>query len=149
LKSVGIPEYYLGGNVEILGDAWKNQELEIEISEKTYIQNVIPKFESLFGKVLKPAKTPMNEGYHPEVDHTPPCTNEDSAKYRSIISCCIWIIDLGRFDIAYATPAMSRFNMAPREGHLKAVKMILAYLKHIQRGESSLIHPIQILLSTL
>jgi hypothetical protein len=25
LKSVGIPEYYLGGNVEFLGEAWKNQ----------------------------------------------------------------------------------------------------------------------------
>jgi hypothetical protein len=33
-----------------------------------------------------------------------------------------WIIVLGRFDIAYATSAMSRFNMLPREGHLKAVK---------------------------
>jgi hypothetical protein len=29
---------------------------------------------------------------------------------------------LGRFDIAYATSALSRFNMSPREGHLKAVK---------------------------
>jgi hypothetical protein len=25
LKSVGIPEYYLSGNVEFLGEAWKNQ----------------------------------------------------------------------------------------------------------------------------
>jgi hypothetical protein len=25
LKSLGIPEYYLGGNVELLGEAWKNQ----------------------------------------------------------------------------------------------------------------------------
>jgi hypothetical protein len=48
LKSVGIPEYYLGGNVEILGDSWKNQGLGIEISAKAYIQNVIPKFENNF-----------------------------------------------------------------------------------------------------
>jgi hypothetical protein len=27
LKSVGIPEYYSGGNVELLGEAWKNQGL--------------------------------------------------------------------------------------------------------------------------
>jgi hypothetical protein len=40
-----------------------------------------------------------------------------------------WIIVLGRFDIAYATSAMSRFNILPREGHLKAVKRILSYLK--------------------
>jgi hypothetical protein len=25
LKSVGIPEYYFGGNVDFLGEAWKNQ----------------------------------------------------------------------------------------------------------------------------
>jgi hypothetical protein len=27
LKSIGIPEYHLGENVEFLGEAWKNQEL--------------------------------------------------------------------------------------------------------------------------
>jgi hypothetical protein len=50
LKSVGIPEYYLGGNVEFLGEAWKNQGLGLALSTKTYIQNVILKFEGLFGK---------------------------------------------------------------------------------------------------
>jgi hypothetical protein len=39
------------------------------------------------------------------------------------------IIVLGRFDITYATSAMSRFKMLPREGHLKVVKTILSYLK--------------------
>jgi hypothetical protein len=42
---------------------------------------------------------------------------------------------LRRFDIAYATSAMSRFNMSPREGHLKAVKRILAYLKTFPKGK--------------
>jgi hypothetical protein len=37
LKSVGIPEYYLGGNVESLGEAWKNQGLGLALSAKTYI----------------------------------------------------------------------------------------------------------------
>ena len=92
----------------------------------SYIQNVIPKCGSLFGKELKSIKTPLSEGYHPEVDNTPIDTEEDSAKYRSIIGCSIWIIVLGRFDIAYATSAMSRFNISPREGHLNSVKRILA-----------------------
>jgi hypothetical protein len=134
LKSVGIPEHYLGGNAEFLGEAWKNQGLGLALSEKTYIQNVIPKFEGLFGKDFKPIKTPMSEGYHPEVDDSPLCTEDDSVKYRSIIVCCIWIIVLVRFDIAYATFAMSRFNMLPREGHLKAVKRILSYLKTFPKG---------------
>jgi hypothetical protein len=34
LKSVGIPEYYLGGNVEFLGEARKNQALGFTISAK-------------------------------------------------------------------------------------------------------------------
>jgi hypothetical protein len=126
LKSVGIPEYYLGGNVEFLEKAWKNQRLGLAISAKTYIQKVIPKFEGLFGKEFKPIKIPMREGYHPEEDDLPLCTYYDSAKYRSIIGCFIWKIVLGRFDIAYATSAMSRFNMLPTEGHLKVVKRILS-----------------------
>jgi hypothetical protein len=74
--------------------------------------------------------------YHPEVDDSLLCTEDDSAKYKSVIGCCIciWIIVLGRFDIEYATSAMSRFNMLPREEHLKAVKRILSYLKTFQKG---------------
>jgi hypothetical protein len=93
LKSVGIPEYYLGGNVEFLGEAWKNQGLGLAISAKTYIQNVIPKFEGLFGKDFKPIKTPMSEGYHPEVDDSPLCTEDNAAKYSSIIGCLLLHLD--------------------------------------------------------
>jgi hypothetical protein len=62
LKSVGVPQYYLGGNVGFLGEPWKNQGLGLALSAKTYIQNVIPKFEGLFGKELRPIKTSTNEG---------------------------------------------------------------------------------------
>jgi hypothetical protein len=58
LKSVEIPEYQFGGNVEFLGEAWKNQGLGLSLSAKTYIQNVIPKFEGHFGKDLSPSKHP-------------------------------------------------------------------------------------------
>jgi hypothetical protein len=67
----------------------------------------------------------MSEGYHPEID---------AAKYRPIIGCFIRIIVLGRFDIAYANCSMCWFNMLPREGHLKAIKRILSYLKTFPKG---------------
>jgi hypothetical protein len=71
-----------------LGEAWKNQGLELDLfSSKTYFQNIIPKFEGLFGKEFKAIKTPMSEGYHPEVHESLLCTEDDSAKYRSIIGC--------------------------------------------------------------
>jgi hypothetical protein len=50
LKNVGIPEYYLGGNVEFLGETWKNKGLGLAISAKIYIQNINPKCEGLFSK---------------------------------------------------------------------------------------------------
>jgi hypothetical protein len=58
LKSVGIPEYYLRGNVEFLGEAWKNQGLELALSGKMYTQNVIPKFEGFFARNLSPSRQP-------------------------------------------------------------------------------------------
>jgi hypothetical protein len=76
----------------------------------------------------------MSEGYHPKIDDSPLCTEDDSAKYRSIIGHCIWIIVLGRFDITYTTSTMNRFNMLPREGHLKTVKRLLSYLKTFPKG---------------
>jgi hypothetical protein len=87
-----------------------------------HLQNVILKFEGHFVKEFKLIKTAMSDGYHPEVDDSSLCTENDSAKYRSIIGCCIWIIILGRSDETYATSVMSRFNMLPREGHLKQLR---------------------------
>jgi hypothetical protein len=82
IKSVGVPEYYLSGNVKFLGESWKNQGLGLALSAKTYIQNVIPEFDCIFGKEFKPIKTPMSEVYHPEIeiDDSPLCTEDDSAK---------------------------------------------------------------------
>jgi hypothetical protein len=35
LNSLGIPEYYLARNVELLGEAWKNQGLGLALSTKS------------------------------------------------------------------------------------------------------------------
>jgi hypothetical protein len=76
----------------------------------------------------------MSEGYHPRIDDTPMCIEKYSAKYRSMIGCCIWIIVFRRFDIAHETSDMNRLNMSPREGHLlKAAKRILAYFKKFRK----------------
>jgi hypothetical protein len=85
LKNLGISEHHLGGNVEFLGDSWKNKGLGLATSARTCIQNVIHKYESLFGKELKHIKALLSEEYHPGIDDTPMCTEEDSADYRSII----------------------------------------------------------------
>jgi hypothetical protein len=47
LEIVGIPEWHLGVHKELLGEVWKNQWLEFDLSVKTYIQRVISRFEGL------------------------------------------------------------------------------------------------------
>jgi hypothetical protein len=143
LKSVGIPEYDLGGNVELLGEAWRNQGLGLALPAMTYIQNVIPKFEGLFGKEFKVIKTPMSEGYHPEVDDSPLCTEDDSARYRSIIGCCNWITVFGRFDIAYAIICYLEKDI------LKQLRESCPISRHFQRGDLSLTPHTLIILCTL
>jgi hypothetical protein len=61
--------------MEFLGELQKNQWLGLALSVKTYIQNIIPKFQDLIGSVLKSITTPMSVK-----------TVEDSAKYGSIIA---------------------------------------------------------------
>jgi hypothetical protein len=54
LKSVCIPEYYLGGNVEFLGEAWKNQGLGFALSAKTSYKN----FKVFLARNLRPSRHP-------------------------------------------------------------------------------------------
>jgi hypothetical protein len=113
---------------------WAKENIGLAFSAATYIQNIIPKFEKLFDQTFSPIKTPMAEDLHPEADDSPLCSDVDAARFRSIIGSANWVITLGRFDISYATMALSRFNMAPRENHLKAAKRILCYLKQFHKG---------------
>ena len=129
LKNVGPPDYYLGGNVEYLTEHWTKENIGLGFSGKTYIENMIPKFEELFGTNFKSLKTPMAADYHPETDDSPLLSDDDAAKYRSIIGSLNWLVTLGRFDVHYATNTLSRYGMAPREGHLVAAQKVLCYLK--------------------
>ena len=140
MKGVGVPEYYLGGNVEYLDEHWAKDGKFVALSAKTYIQNVIPKFEELLGETFRAIKTPMEENYHPETDDSPLLDSENASKFRSIIGSINWIITLGRFDVNYAFMSLSRFNMAPREGHMTAACCILRYLKTFSKGQIVLDH---------
>ena len=66
MKGVGYPEYYLGGNIEVLGEEWTKDSLTIALSSETYVKNVIPKFMKLLKKEsLRSYGTPMPSTYHP------------------------------------------------------------------------------------
>ena len=135
LKGVGIPEYYLGGNLLQLSEHWSKEGHNIAFSAETYIEQVIPKYQQLLDCKFRSIKTPMDEEYHPEIDDSPLMSPEGISKFRSVIGSLNWIITLGRFDVHYATMSLSRFSAAPREGHMKAAQRILAYLKQFPKGK--------------
>jgi hypothetical protein len=119
-----------------LDDQWKKQGIEQLFSAQTYIQGLIPKMAKLLGEKHFPKRsTPMDPNYHPKLDETPLMNPEMTSKYRSVTGSLNWVLTLGRFDIAYALSTLSRYNMAPREGHSEALKRILGYLSHRDQGQ--------------
>jgi len=103
------------------------------MSAKTYICNVVKKFEAILGPLWE-FKSPMDLNYHPELDTTPLMDEKHASLYHALISSANWLITIRHFDINYATNAMSRFAMAPREGHLAVMKRVFGYLKKYHKG---------------
>jgi Reverse transcriptase (RNA-dependent DNA polymerase) len=134
LKSVGIPEYFLGGDIEELDQAWHKDDIYTAISAKTYATNIVEKFELLFKEDFRKQKTPMHEEYHPEVDDTELLSENEVSVYRGLIGSANWLITLGRFDIAYAVSSLARYSAAPRKGHLEAMKRVFGYIKDHKQG---------------
>jgi hypothetical protein len=135
LKGIGQPEYYLGGDVLELDGTWRKEGINTALSAKTYVKNVVSKFEKIFECEFKEAKSPMEASYHPESDATDLCGPKDASLYRGLIGSANWMITLGRFDIHYATGALARFSMAPRQGHIKAMLRVFGYLKKYPHGQ--------------
>ena len=74
----------------------------------------------------------MNTKDHPETDDSPLLNPTQHQQYQQLIGMLNWLVQLGRFDIAFATSSMSRFTAAPREQHLTRVLKIWGYLKKTQ-----------------
>ena len=136
LKGVGIPEYYLGGNVDELDEQWQNEGIRWSLNAQTYTKNVLDKFEELYKESFRQYKSPMDSNYHPELDDSPLADQEAGSRYRSMIGSLNWAISLGRFDIQYAVSTLVRYNAMPRQGHVSAVKRIFGYLKKFPKAKS-------------
>ena len=135
MKDVGRPQYYLGGDVVQLGDEWEKEGISEALSAETYINNVLPKLPKICNiEDFKKSTTPFSKDYHPELDDSPLLPPEQISMYQSLIGSANWIITLGRFDIAYAINTLSRYSMAPREGHLQAMHKVFGYLRKLPKG---------------
>jgi hypothetical protein len=59
-----------------------------------------------------------------------PLLDPDSHRlFQMLIGMAVWIVQLGRGDLAFAVTNLSRFTAAPRQGHLDRAIRLFGYLK--------------------
>ena len=78
----------------------------------------------------------MDQNYQPEVDTSSLFQGEDVLIYRMMIGSALWAVMLGRYDVQYTTITLAKYNIASREGHYKAAKRVIGYLKHYAKGRT-------------
>lgn len=132
LKGVGKPEYYLGGDIYRSEDPASS--IKTTMSAKTYLKNICDKIERVFGTTLRNYGTPLEAGYHPELDGSELLDDDDTTKYRMLTGSLNWAVTIGRVDVMFAATTMARYNHAPRAGHLKVMLRIFGYLKYHIKG---------------
>ena len=121
------PSYYLGNDLKKLGD-------KMHVSCGKYVKEVLRKYQDKHGGVKK-ENIPMGPKEHPELDTSPVLPDEKIREYQHIVGVCQWLVVAGRFDINYAVSSLSRYAVAPREGHLSLARKIFGYLrKYPKRG---------------
>ena len=133
LKGEGVPEYYLGSNVDRMKVDFNESGETFTISAKTFIDSFAKKVEGLLGN-FKHYTNPMCPKYRPELDDSALLVGEEIGMYRMLVGSLQWAVTLCRFDIAYATNTLARYTSMPREGHLKAAHRVVGYLKHFSKG---------------
>jgi len=132
---VGLPKTYLGAHVKQSHLPEDGTKVQWGLSAEPYIKNAIKNVEDKLkesGQTLlskKYASTPLSNKYRPELDYTP-LISDAANYYQQLIGVLCWIIELGCLDIYIHTAMMSSHMMQPREGHLKELLHIFAYLKH-------------------
>jgi hypothetical protein len=74
-------------------------------------------------------KTPVSQGYQPELDALPEPNPIQANYFQGLIGVLRLMIELGQINIMVSVTILSHFLAAPREGHLNEVLHIFAYLK--------------------
>lgn len=80
-------------------------------------------------------QTPLSYQYRPEIDVSPELDEDDASYYHSLVGVLRWIVELGRIDIDVEVSMMSSHLALPREGHLRELYHIFAYLKAHSNAE--------------
>jgi hypothetical protein len=116
MSMIGELSFFLGLQIKQLKDV-------IFVSQPKYLKDMLKKFGF---KNAKSIKTPMATNGHLDLDEGGIIVDK---KICSIIGSLLYIT-VFRPDVMFSVCMHARFQISPREVHLKAAKRILRYLKH-------------------
>jgi hypothetical protein len=128
LKGTGPIDFHLGQSF-----SW-NDNGEMEISAKCYIDNMIDTYIQLHGEKPRKASSPLEQNDHPEMDDSPFLGQNETQHFQSLIGAMQWAVSIGRLDIATAVMSLSSFHAMPRRGHLERAKRIYGYLRKMKEA---------------
>ena len=117
MSMIGELSFFLGLQIKQLKDG-------TFVSQTKYIKDLLKRFGL---EDAKPIKTPMATNGHLDLDEGGKPV--DLKLYRSMIGSLLYLT-ASRPDIMFSVCMCARFQAAPKECHLVAVKRILRYLKH-------------------
>ena len=136
-ESIAKPTQYLGGKLREV--TLENGVSAWAFGSSQYVQSAVSNVEEYLRskgeKLVAKAPTPLSNGYRPEIDMSPELGDADASYFHSLIGVLRWIVELGRVDICIDVSMMSSHLALPREGHLKEVFHIFAYLKKHHNAE--------------
>jgi hypothetical protein len=114
---------FLGELSLFLGLQIHQSKQGIFISQTKYIRELIKRFEM---EDCKPVYTPMQTSCKLSKDDDSKST--DQRQYKSMIGSLLYVTT-SRSDVMQAVGQVARFQEAPKESHVLAVKRIFRYLK--------------------
>jgi hypothetical protein len=128
LKGTGPIDFHLGQSF-----SW-NDDGEMEISVKCYVDKMIDTYVQLYGEKPRKASSPLEQNNHPEMDDSPFLGQDETQQFQSLIGAMQWAVLIGRLDIATAVMSLSSFRAMPRRGHLEKAKRIYGYLRNMKEA---------------
>jgi hypothetical protein len=128
LKGTGPIDFHLGQSFS------RNDDGEMEISAKCYIDKMIDTYVQLYGEKPRKASSPLEQNDHLEMDDSPFLGQDETQQFQSLIGAMQRAVSIRRLDIATAVMSLSSFCTMPRRGHLERAKQIYGYLQKMKEA---------------
>ena len=121
------PSHCLGSDLKCIGD-------KIHISSGKHVTEVLHWHQDKHG-TLKKENPPISPDAHPELDDSDLLNDDQPRRFQHIIGMSQWLVVAGCFGICHAVFSPSRFQVAPRKGHLNMAERTCGHMeKHPKHG---------------